>query len=63
MFCRRGGTECNGCMKCYGEEITEHRCPICGGALEYDSKVYTCGGDVIGCENCVTVKDAEAVFV
>ena len=37
-------------------------CPVCGEELNFDDKVYrNCGGEVIGCQHCVDVDDAEDV--
>lgn len=35
------------------------RCPICGEDLNPDDTMFLVNGDIVGCENCVTTKDAE----
>lgn len=48
------GGECDGCGKCQGEE-KKYYCPICGE--EVDGVYVSNDGEVVGCENCVTLKD------
>ena len=62
MICKYGGRECDGCQDCY-EEPRAIRCPACGGPLDYGDKIYYLreGGDVLGCENCIGTKDADAL--
>ena len=51
--------ECDGCMDCQSEVI--YYCPICGDEVIENVYIST-DGEVIGCENCVQVKDPEDVF-
>lgn len=37
-------------------------CPVCGAYLYGYEKVYVCGFQIVGCENCIEVKQAEDEF-
>lgn len=60
MVCIKN-VECDGCMDCQAKEA-EYRCPVCGEELEYDDKVFSLGGDVVGCVHCIETADAEDVL-
>lgn len=38
------------------------KCPVCGAYLYGYEKVYVCGLQIVGCENCIEVKQAEDEF-
>ena len=52
------GGECSGCGGC--REDTQYYCPICGE--EVDAVYVSADGDVVGCDNCVSYKDAWEVL-
>ena len=58
MTCIHGG-ECDGCMAC--QEPQEYFCPICGEEVTETIYVST-EGDILGCENCVKVKEPSEVL-
>lgn len=55
-------------MNCYDpykmepDEAPMYHCPVCGEELNFDDDVYTHGGAVIGCKECICVKSAEYVL-
>lgn len=45
-----------------GQKINEKvkKCPECGNDVEYDTQIYLSSfGDILGCQNCIDVKNAE----
>ena len=53
------GGECDGCGRCQEEE-KKYYCPVCGE--EVDSVYVDNEGDILGCENCVSIRDAGEVL-
>ena len=51
--------ECDGCMVCREEK--KYFCPICGEKV-FETVYVDNSGDVIGCENCVSMKEPEEVL-
>jgi uncharacterized protein YbaR (Trm112 family) len=59
--CVNGARECTGCMAC--QEGSTYKCPVCGGEIYFDGDLYFDESEnLIGCEECITKKDAEDVF-
>lgn len=60
--CIMGGGECEGCGRCRGEEEEkEYYCPICGEKI-FESVYVSTDGEIVGCESCVSLKDAWEVM-
>ena len=57
-MCIKGRGECDGCMAC--NPTPHYYCPICGKEVYED--VFVSDGDVIGCENCVEIKEPYEVL-
>lgn len=57
--CIYNNKECDGCMNCQPE--THYYCPICGHEV-YETVFVDNDGDVIGCENCVEIKEPHEVL-
>ena len=57
--CILGRGECNGCMDCKGED-KQYFCPICGE--EVDALYVSADGDIVGCDNCISYKEAWEVL-
>ena len=51
--------ECDGCMECNPE--THYYCPICDAEV-YEAVFVNSNGDVIGCDNCVEIKEPHEVI-
>ena len=58
--CIRGGGECTGCMDCKGEN-KEYYCPVCGEQV-FETLYVSNNNEVIGCENCVILKEPGEVL-
>ena len=60
MHCCKANRECDGCMRCQ-ESSTRMYCPNpdCQHPLDYVEQVYKLGGEVIGCDYCITASLAE----
>ena len=57
-MCRHGSSECDGCGRCREENSVY--CPVCGEEVgEYLVKAND--GEVLGCDNCVTLKNVEDI--
>ena len=56
MTCVTGGSECDGCMTCRGEE-KRAVCPRCGN--EVPDKLYYSNyiDKVVGCDDCISVEE------
>ena len=59
FMCIKGNTECDGCLACKSE--IHYYCPICGEEV-YDTVFITGSGDIVGCENCIELKEPYEVF-
>lgn len=62
MICVNGARECTGCQDCYTEPKSFH-CPMCGAVLDYGDTIYFVreNDEIIGCENCIGTKNADAL--
>ena len=59
LYCINKHTkECSGCMECQPEP--DFYCPVCG--KETYEAVFVSGGEVIGCDNCVEIKEPHEVL-
>ena len=60
FYCMRNSTqECDGCMAC--KPSPSYYCPICGKEV-YEAVFLDNSGSVIGCDNCVEIKDPHEVL-
>lgn len=59
MCVRNQSRECDGCMEC--KDDYKYYCPVCGEEVYADVYVND-EGTILGCENCVTVKDVGDVI-
>ena len=59
MCIKHHNRECFACGNC--QDVREYECPECGKVAEtlYTSNV---NDEILGCDNCITVKDAYEVL-
>ena len=57
--CVNGHKECNGCMACQPDKI--YYCPICGEEV-YESVFVDNSGNILGCDNCIQIKEPHEVL-
>lgn len=53
------GQECDGCMDCKPD--IHYYCPVCKEEV-YEAVFVDNDGDVIGCDNCVEIKEPHEVI-
>lgn len=59
FMCVKGRGECNGCMACRPEP--HYYCPVCSKEV-YETVFVANDGEVIGCENCIQIKEPYEVL-
>ena len=59
MCVKNSSRECDGCMEC--KDDYKYFCPICNAEVYADVYVNK-EGEILGCENCVIVKDVGDVI-
>ena len=59
MCVRNSREECDGCMAC--KEETHYYCPVCGEEV-FETLYVDEARTVIGCENCVVIKEPYEVL-